>query len=95
MFSFFERKPAGGKSQTGTYDLTAPLPRAIAATADVIENRLNRSRHWASEARTALNMGDLDKYIAFLVLAQKEAEKATALMESADLLREEILNQAC
>src|SRR5690606_4777684 len=95
MFSVFERKPAGDKFQTGAYDLAAPLPRAIAVTADLIDRKRDRSRHWASEARDALNTGDLGKYMGFLVLARKTAEEAAALMESADLLHEEILNRAC
>jgi phage shock protein A len=94
MFSFFERKPPAQTFEPASYDMAEPIPAAIAVTADIIERKLDKSRSWTRKARTALKTGDLHKYAGFLVLARKTAEEAVALMESADLLHEEILNQA-
>lgn len=93
MFSFFDRKPPAETFEPASYDMSEPIPAAIAVTADIIERKLDKSRDWTRAARTALKAGDLDKYIGLLVIARKTAEEAIALMESADLLREEILNQ--
>lgn len=94
MFSFFERQPTAQTFEPASYDMSDPLPAAIAVTADIVERKLDKSRGWTRKARTALKTGDLRKYNGFLVLARKTAEEAIALMESADLLHEEILNLA-
>lgn len=93
MFSFFERKPQGQTFEPVSYDMSEPIPAAIAVTAAIIERKLDQSRGWTRKARTALKTGDLRKYTGFLVIARKTADEAIALMESADLLHEEILNQ--
>jgi hypothetical protein len=93
MFSFFERKPSAQTFEPASYDMSEPIPAAIAVTASIIERKLDKSRDWTRQARTALKTGDLRKYTGFLVLARKTADEAIALMESADLLHEEILNQ--
>ena len=94
MFSFFERKPAAEPSNIVTHDMSEPIPAAIAVTAAIIERKLDKSRDWARKARTSLNSGDLQQHMGFLALAQAEAEEAAALIQSAGLLHEEILNQA-
>ena len=93
MFSFFQRQPPAETFEPASYDMSAPIPAAIAVTAAIIERKLDKSRDWTREARTALKVGDLDKYIGLLVVAKAEIEEVAALMESADLLREEILNR--
>jgi hypothetical protein len=94
MFSFFQRKLTAQTFEPGSYDMSAPIPAAIAVTASIIERKLDSCRDWSNEARRALIAGDLRKHNGFLVLARKTAEEAIALMESADLLHEEILNLA-
>ena len=93
MFSFFNRKQAAEVVELDdVYDLANPLPSAIIVTASLIEQKLEKSRHWTRHARMALKAGDLQKGNGFLFLAKKIGEEAVALMESADLLHEEILN---
>ncbi|MCC7250442.1 hypothetical protein [Hyphomicrobium sp.] len=94
MFSFFDRKPPAQTFEPASYDMSEPIPAAIAATATIIERKLDKSRSWTRKARAALKSGDLHRYSGLLVIAKAEAEEAVALIESADLLREEILNQA-
>lgn len=94
MFSFFERKPPAETFEPASYDMSEPIPAAIAVTATIIERKLDKSRSWTRKARTALKTGDIHRYISALVIAKAELEEVAALMESADLLREEILNQA-
>lgn len=93
MFSFFDRKPSDQTFEPVSYDMSEPIPAAIAVTAAIIERKLDKGRDWTRKARTALKTGELDRYIGLLVIAKAELEEVAALMESADLLREEILNQ--
>jgi len=93
MFSFFERKQPAETFEPDVCDLSEPIPSAIVVTASIIDSKLDACRDWNHKARIALKAGDLHKHNGFLCLAKKSAEQAIALMESADLLREEILNQ--
>lgn len=93
MFSFFERKPPAQTFEPASYDMSEPIPAAIAVTATIIEYKLDKIRDRTRKARAALMAGDLRKHNDFLFLARKTAAEAIALMESADLLHEEILNQ--
>jgi hypothetical protein len=54
MFSFFDRKPTGQTFEPVSYDMSEPIPAAIAVTASIIERKLDKSRGWAREARTAI-----------------------------------------
>jgi len=94
MFSFFERKPAAEPSKIVAHDMSEPIPAAIAVMAAIIERKLDKSCDWARKARASLKHGDLQQHMGFLALAKAEADEAAALIESADLLHEEILNQA-
>lgn len=92
--SFFERKQATETVELDdVYDLANPIPSAIVVTFSIVESKLDASQHCARQAHDALKAGDLQKWNGFLCLAKKSAEQAVALMESADLLHEEILNQ--
>ena len=92
--SFFERKqPAETVDLDDVYDLANPIPSAIAVTFSIVESKLDASQHWTRQARDALKAGHLQKWNGFLCLAKKSAAEAVALMESADLLHEEILNE--
>lgn len=93
MFSFFERNPTAETTEPAGYDMSDPIPSAIATTFTIIECKLDKSRDWARRARAGLQRGDLHQHIGLLNLAKAEALEAAALMESADLLREELLNQ--
>ncbi|MFN3624931.1 MAG: hypothetical protein ACK4TP_12815 [Hyphomicrobium sp.] len=89
MFSIFERTTSD-LFETVTYDLDEPIPSAIAVTSDFIERKLDISRGWVREARAALQTGDLQKHNGFLRLAKSAAEEAAVLIESADLLFDDI-----
>lgn len=92
MFPFFQRKPSTNTDQTATPNPFDPLPHAILATALIAEHKLDSSLGWSKKAHEALMAGDLHKHNSLLVLAMNTAQEAIALMESADLLHEEILN---
>ena len=92
--SSFERKQAIETVELDdVYDLANPIPSAIVVIFSIVESKLDASQHWVRQAHDALKAGHLQKWNGFLCLAKKSAEQAVALMESADLLHEETLNQ--